>query len=312
MAFVMLSPYMVDMALELSPAYLFFVLYAIVFLLIGRQLQNVSRNPVYTVLLGILAGIIFYLDIFGFTLFFLFAAVFAVEREEHENFLDSPGAFISYGVFGGIIGFVGTIAGAALSCGREFVPVLQAWAGVYQFKGFSLLTVLNAEGFYIDFVLLFVLLAVGIYTFWCSKKYERQGIWIGITLCLTVLLALQVLSVNAGSTAYLYIFLAVLAGAAVEMLFVADKSAAEVGIENGILSSIRAEESKKADKADDDDDDFAIIEDIEEPRKVQLLENPLPLPKKHEHKVMDYRYTEVSDYDYDFDVSVSDDDDYDI
>lgn len=310
MAFWMLSPYMAGNALELSPAYLFLVLYSFVFLMIGRNLQKKSRNPVCTVLIGILAGIVSYLDIFGFTLFFLFAAAFTVEREPHENFLNSPGAFVSYGIFGGIIGFVGAIAGDALSCGKEFVPVLRAWAGVYQPKSFSLLTVLNAEGFYVDFVLLFVLLAMGIYTFWCSRYYERQGVWIAVAFCLAVLLGLQVLNVNVGSTAYLYIFLAVLAGAAVEMLFVADKSVAEVGIENGILSSIRAEEYHAVEENE------AIAEKIEvsreEPRKVQFLENPLPLPKKHERRVMDYRYTEVSDYDNDFDVSVSDDDDYDI
>ena len=51
----------------------------------------------------------------------------------------------------------------------------------------------------------------------------------------------------------------------------------------------------------------------EEPKKVKLLDNPLPLPKKHEPKVMDFKLTEVEgEKDKEFDFDIDNDDDFDI
>lgn len=308
-AFWMLSPYMADKALELSPACLFLVLYVIAFGLIGIQLKRNRRNPAVIVLLGILAGIVSCLDLFGFTLFLLFAADFGVKREGREQLESKAGVFLGCGVFGGLLGFVGAIAGAALSCGREFMPMLRDWAESYQVKSFSLTTVLRAEGFYVDFVLLFAFLAVGIYTFWCHKDFERQGIWMGITFILTMLLGLQLLTANTGSTAYLYGFLAVLAGVAAELMLAEEKAPAKAAERAGTEKETAAEETFAAAEEEE-----SVCEKMaaEEASRLQLLENPLPLPKKHEHKVMDYRLKEMEEDNYDFDVYVSDEDDFDV
>ena len=49
----------------------------------------------------------------------------------------------------------------------------------------------------------------------------------------------------------------------------------------------------------------------EQPKKIQMIENPLPLPKKHKKRVLDYDIVTAVQKD-DFDITVDEEDDFDI
>ena len=68
-AFLTISPYMVANVMELSPAFLFLLLYLFALLCMGGILQKSKGNPLWYVMTGVMAGVVCYLDIFGVTLF---------------------------------------------------------------------------------------------------------------------------------------------------------------------------------------------------------------------------------------------------
>lgn len=312
-AFLTISPYMVANVMELSPAFLFLLLYLFALLCMGGILQKSKGNPLWYVMTGVMAGVVCYLDIFGVTLFLFLVAVFTVERDEHERLYNSRLALFLFGVAGGLTGFLGAIGIDAVSCGKNFFGVLAAWWEIYQPGDFVLVASGENISSYADAAILFAVLTIGIFSFWCRKRNERQGIWIAVTAVLVALQCFGMMTQNAGSQIYVYIFMAILAGLGLEAVFIVDRPFVSVEVADGLQGEEKTDdmeiihEGTAAVRAQEQDP----VEKSEEPRKVQLLENPLPLPKKHEPKVMNYRISQVkedSDYDYD----VADDDDYDI
>lgn len=314
-AFLMLSPYMVVTVMELSPAYLFLLLYGIVLLGVAGVLQKSKGNPLWYVIVGVIAGVVCYLDIFGITLFLFLGAVFSVERDCHERCFNSRLMTFLLGILGGLAGFCGAIGIDAASCHKSFVSVLTAWAEIYRPGSFQLAVSTTAAGSYADAAILFGILSIGIFSFWCRKHYERQGIWIGVTAVLIFLQCFQMMIQNAGSLMYVYVFSAILAGIGLEAVFVVNKPVSIAEPEMGELYPEDGEDMEILDEGTNAGNEAVSVEASDEmpdePPKVQLLENPLPLPKKHEPKVMDYRLSQVkedSGYDYD----VAEDDDFDI
>lgn len=296
-AFLMLSPYMVSLGLELSPAFLFLLIYLIALLCVAGILQKNEGNPLWYLLAGIVAGVVCYLDIFGITLLLVLGTVAGVERGRSETFWNSRTGTFLFGVLGCLLGFVVTIGIDAGTSGKSVINVLAAWAQIYKPGDFEFVTSTDAVVSYADGAILFGVLIVGVFGFWCRRKWERHSLWITVTTVLIALQCLQMMIQNAGSQAYVYIFLAILAGVGVESVLTVDVVEAEEPVE------VTVEEGGEV------SEETVMVSP--EPPKVQFLENPLPLPKKHEPKVMDYPMPEVkegSDYDYD----VADDDDYDI
>lgn len=347
--FWMLSPYIMESALELSPAYLLLTIYSAVLFLAGCAILARKAVPLWCAIAGILTGIVCYLDISGITLLFVFVSVFALERSSGKGFWGNRVSVVLCGVIGALAGFFGAIGIDAATCGKEFLSVLNAWAEIYTPGSFSVPLSTETGSFPLDTAVLFGVLGLGIFGFWCRKNQERQGIWVLITAALTMLQCFQMMEQNAGSLIYVYIFLVALAGTALEIIFVTGRHDA--------VRSVQAEEKSASIVVEDLDSDAALIEDVcrnleraeqaaleaeirereakaepvetvsqeEQPaeetekitetsqpiRKVQFLENPLPLPKKHEPKVLGYRLEEVAE-DSGYDYAVDDDDDFDI
>ena len=147
-------------------------------------------------------------------------------------------------------------------------------------------------------------MAAGCFSFWCSKKNTRQGVWIALAAAFTALLAFQMENANVGSEAYLYIIFSVLAGVGIEAVFVKETVPEK-------MSEVEIEEA--AEIVDETEEILAIDNSATEeklPSKIQFLENPLPVPKKHTPKTLDYRL-QGKDGDQ-FDLDVSEEDDFDI
>ncbi|MBO5337831.1 MAG: hypothetical protein J6A94_11970 [Lachnospiraceae bacterium] len=311
-AFMMLSPYLIKESLTLSPVYLFLTMYAVGLLAVSGCLKKNTGLPIGCLLTGILIGIVTYMDLFGITLLCVMAGVSTVEREAHSSFKNSRVAVFLFAVLGTLAGFFGAILADALISGKAFVRVLAAWGGIYAPGEFTLLHITSTSELGLDAMILIGILAVGIFSFWCCRHYERQGIWIAVMIALIGFLHFQMLEQNVGCIAYVYIFAAILAGIAVEAIFVVDVLVGDSPFEK--IQDLEALEAEKTEAEEIKPMETKPEETKpEEPKKVKLLDNPLPLPKKHEPKVMDFKLTEVEgEKDKEFDFDIDNDDDFDI
>ena len=250
---------------------------------------------------GMVTGVLSYLDITGVLLLFIVLSVMMVETKEITKPLRRVSAAF-LGVFGIFVGFFLSIALDALGSGKLMENVLFAWWEVYVPGTFSWPVAYTSEsGFVVAFpvIAMVTILAVGVFSFWCQKKVERQSIWLAVMVALSAMICFGMTTSEMQGTSLLYLILAVIAGSGLQAI---------VPYEEATAILVPAEEptthlSKKS---------KIKIRDLEteETSKVQLIENPLPVPKKHVPRVLDYKLDD--DDDGDFDYPVSDDDDFDL
>ena len=325
MMFFMLSPHMIDGAMILSPSMLLLLLFSITLCLVTYCLNKTRGCPVWYIITGILIGLICYLDIFGIVLLVFQASVLTVDREREDYIFNSRAAVLLYGVSGSMVGFFGAIIVDALTSGKKIFNVLRAWCNIYQAKDGEIPFVMGASsaGELVAIILLMGLLAWGIFSFWCDKKQEKLSVWIAATGVILALQTYQMAEQNPGSSVYLYLFMAVLAGIALENIFMVDDS---IPINEEVFEALdrmeAARENIEHSRAQVEREPSSVrgrtpLQELtvsaEEPplKKVNYIENPLPLPKKHIPKVMDYRINDVEES-ADYDMFVSDEDDCDI
>lgn len=337
LGFLMLSPYTQSEAMSLSPEGLYLVIFSLVLWIIACILKkNNYRIPFLYIFEGILIGVCFYFDISGTLLLVFAAGIFTVERDKPVNLWNKRGIVFLLNIIGTILGWFAAILLDALVCGKEILGVMTAWLQLYQPAEFKIpteaYTVQNSSYvMLINAIVLYAFLVFGVFSFWCRRKQERQGIWIAMAIALMALQCFQILTPELMGVTYLYLCFAVLAGIGVADIYAVSPKAqpvefldedlepgayfkCEEPVENvetaekvEIVEKVEAEEKvETAEKLDTAEK----VEPTVEPPKVRFLENPLPLPKKHEAKVMDYRITDVADADFDFEVA--DDDDFDI
>lgn len=303
--FSMCAPYMVQSAVLLSPEmlYLVFFLIAVTLTMMGHKKK---RNPALFFLAGMLSALCCYMDIIGCLLLLLaFAAIFC-SREEGSG-TGRKAASVVLCLLGVILGFFVCIFLDALLSGKSIQKVLGAWLLLYQPGKFSWSLDVSAVGSEIECLILFGLMAFGIFSFWCDRKEERLSA--GAVAAAGVVLAgcFGIFTAEMPGFIYLYLLFVVLAGVSLEQCF--HVSLAEAPNEK------TAEEAPKSILGQEAEEEILPEEKPELPEEkagqVQFLENPLPLPKKHVKRVMDYSRKPVSEND-DFDYPVGENDDFDI
>lgn len=302
--FLMLSPYMLEKTMQLSPEFLFLLIYSVVLWVIGGTLPKSDSNPFLYVAVGCLIGICCYLDVVGLTLLVFVAGIFTVERDWPDETWNQPGY-----VF--LLHFLGTIAGWCLSIvlqavlgSKDILRVLIEWLQLFGPDGFgiwseaySLPEYMNASAVWGNAVVLYGLLVLGIFTFWKKKDCEYQGIWVGTAAVLLTMQCFRIPTIQLTGVTNLYLCLAVLAGIGVsDILAVYSSDEEAIHEKEGIFNK------KGKVKAHMNENNETKAES-----KVKYLDNPLPVPKKHQARVMDYQ---IKDED-DFDFKVKDDDDFD-
>lgn len=310
LVFLMISPFTLLRTMELSPEILYFLIYSIALWAIADNLKKNDCNPVVYILVGLLSGVCCYFDITGLSLLVFIAGVLTVEREQPAKKWNNRISAFGLNVFGAILGWLAIIIMDALLSGKEVLSVMFAWLQLYQPDSFTIWFeyLRTSESYVANGVVLYSFLVFGVFSFWCQRKQERQGIWMGAALVIIMLHCFQMATAEVPGNTYLYAFLAVLAGISVADIFAVNSVSVVEGTTQEMANGSDAEEVTEEVNADISTDALEIIE-MEKPT-VKLLDNPLPLPKKHESKVMDYRITEVAEVDFDYDVA--DDDDFDI
>ena len=270
---------------------------------------------------GVILGVLGYLDFTGFLLLFLLFSVVALETVEAVGFLRRIGAG-TLGLIGTAVGFFLCIALDALGSGKQMENVLMAWWKVYAPKAFSW-PVTYGQGNNAQIAVV-ALLGIGVFGYWCRKKLERQSTWLGITICLAVLICYGMTTADMKGLSLLYLLVAILTGAGIqsvlpytpleavseaEALPAAGKPDENTGRASKRKLKIQDLETEEFPEPDPEADTEAEQDTaLQKPATVQLIENPLPVPKKHVPKVLNYKLTDEAG---DFDYPVAEDDDFD-
>lgn len=284
----------------IDPECLYFLFYLLGMYLIVSAVKNYCRNyytksfAVWTfMILGIVLGILIYLDIRSVTLLFFLVGIFTGKKEEDEE-LPAITAGQNILVFGAVevfcvLAFFGSFLIDALGYGTEYMTELSAWGNYYlsEFWG-SVLACMDQ--FMRDFpfnVLLIVAASFLAFEFKRSGKEQNYMLWILLCVC-TAPTPMTGYGVLPYGTIALFIW-CVLAG---------------LGLQNCIMGDSAQVVQAKIEKINAE----AEVEEIQKPR---FIENPLPLPKKHVKREMDYEYP-VAEEDMKFDIEVDESDDFDI
>ncbi len=213
LSFLMCGETGVKEALSLSPDALYLLLFAVGLLLCaGRKVQELK--PGWFAAAGCAAGLALYLDVSGgLLLVFLGAAALSGDGEAKKRRLLAMGA----GLLGTALMFIVSAGADALASGRALPGTLAAWAELYQPRIVSL-----EGGYYFSVMegsLLTLLFVFGVFSFWCSKKWERMSVWVAAGCAAGLASGLGMLQEALSPVILFLTFLAALAGLGVEGSF---------------------------------------------------------------------------------------------
>ena len=315
----MCSPVTIEKAVELSPE-LFFLLPVLLVAwgMTGSFEKNLNKTAAF--LLGILTGVLGYLDVSGFFLLLVLAAVVCSQKEAGfgKGTGARAGAFL-LGLLGAAVGFLGCIVADASMSGKNSIRVLKAWGVLYRPENIVLYTTGEQTAItWEDWML--IVLAMGIFSFWLNRRQDKRSVYtIGICLWLTAT-GFGIFTPELIGNTGLYLLLLLWGTVSLEECRSLQKAAvvvetADAMEETAVPKRVAVSEtvvvpegttvSEKADVMEKTD-----APEKKQPKKVQYIENPLPLPKKHIKRVMDYSLKEMPDED-DFDLDIGDEDDFD-
>lgn len=306
LAFLGFSPYMIAETSRPSPLLLILIFYGIGLKFIAelteQRKENRIRAVIYYVVTGLVIGFCCYLDMAGITLLIFLTGELCFSREGKNDMDSNPlfaflicliSAVVGYFVYHGIRGSISGTMGASI----------HAQLGLYLPQRFSLAAGTGRTASW-DMIILAVLMALGIFSFWIDHRIRTKGIWLFAAALLTLMQGFRM-----GKTEYFNAY---------ALLYLMGAAMAGIGIEYLRLWLHKMHSHTVENKEGDADGmDFAMqqIEKTEEleveimdqnengsdkKKDFQYIENPLPVPKKRERKAMDYDY-EVSDDD-DFDI----------
>lgn len=298
---VMLGPLMVSQLLVLSPEMLFLAIYAIVLYLCVCCICSGKRRW-FCLLAGVAVSAVCYLDIMGISLLLMMLVGLLLVRDREEAV---SGRFVCAAlcILGCGGGFSLFLLARSLISGQAFGEVFFTWWRLFCPTGFALPGMLDVYNPSIEMLCLLLVMALGIFSFWCCYEEERLSIWSCTAGLLLLIQSFGMTTAELDGQLLLYILFAVLSGCGAA----------------SVLSPREEREEEKEELAGEDvipesKPKSVVIhvpsKEAEAPQ-VKFIENPLPLPKKHVKKTLDYGLTESSDRD-DFDFSVADDDDFDI
>jgi hypothetical protein len=293
-AFFGFSPYMVSESKSLSIFMLFVFFYCLALRAIGavpdKSGESGGKRRWLALILryltaGLLIGFCCYLDMTGITLLFFLTGVVCFEDQNPVV------SFLSC-VLTAALGYVGAHAVQSLVNGGTVLDSICGQAELYLPGSFRIPILVENAGSSWEIIVLAVLFAVGIFSFWCDRRIRDRGMWLSAAL---LLMGMQCFGMTASEYfdgyPLLFLFLAVLAACGAAALFTIPESGetAPEPVLFGMQGDLNAPTDGSSGAADTQEDALEI----------HYIENPLPLPKKRERKVMDYDYEVAEDDDFD-------------
>lgn len=327
-AFLGFAPYMLAETGKLTPLLLFLIFYGMAVGGIAalperaREARGISGSALsvlHDLVTGILIGFCCYLDAAGITLLILLTGVlcfFSLENEDEKqkHFLGN-GAFVFVCcVLAAAVGYAASHGLRSLG-GDSFAASVCGQLGLYLPGEFRIPVTTEPGTALWDVPVLVLLMAVGVFGFWCSRKIRDKALWL---FAAALLVLMQCFGMNCtdyfNSYALLYLFCAVMAGCSVADLFMAGELQEETEVNGtnseygGLPAAADAQggqtrdEQVRSEQTQDVKNDAGLeMIDLqsEAAPAVHYIENPLPLPKKRERKALDYDYEVADDDDFD-------------
>ncbi len=322
------SPGFLEMLKNLGPECFFFVLYMIGMLAAAGFVKGYCENRFRKAQavagaagVGILAGILGYLDPAAFTILPVMAAAAMGEKRRPEgmpanNTSAVSGAVTVMALFSCAAGFLG-MAGA-FSCDRGIAYGVEIgnWADLHigntRTSGFMPLYPYSLD--MPQFGILAALAAFLVFEFF--RGHSRQNYMLWILLCIIAApTPMAVLGVQPFGIISMYIW-GVLAGLGLQNCLFKGRvgcmraTAGETGQAAEAAAPQEEAGIRQTEEITETEKEVQKAKEITE-TKPRYLENPLPLPKKHTRRQMDYQYS-VEEKNMKFDVEVKDNDDFDI
>ncbi len=323
---ITLSPAAVREALTLSPQMLFLLTFAVV-LYLSACCINGKKHPVGCLVTGLFIGMTCYLDIAGLVLFVFVVCGLLMKRAEQDRTAGGRIGVAALCLLGALAGFFGTLVTVSLCRSLSFTDSLPAKLQLYYPGGFQIPMLLDSDTSIVSVLILVFLLAAGIFSFWCSRKTERQSVWVIVVVSLIALQCSGMTTDELNGNFLLFIMFSILAGIGVSGIFAKNELPACEEMENiPVEDEIGHMEKEVTENQTTENPPVAhgtadtvtpVNENSQEHsattrKPVKLIENPLPLPKKHVPKVLDYAVKDLEVQQDDFDVAIDDNDDFDI
>lgn len=336
--FLMCSSWMVQEVLYLSPNMLLLLAYAAVLWVISLAVKSSRIHFSMWLVIGALVAVVSYMDVIGVTLLVpMFGVLFSSEVLKKGTLKKSFSA-LGMSVLGFVLVFAGIIIIDAIMCGKNILNVFLAWFQVYVPEYFDISSALGLiqSATLIENVVVFALLIIGVFTYWCRKDAEKISLWVFQIVLVLLAQCFGLTAPEADGTVFLYVLLAILASVGIAEMFVVNREveAAEEAEDEELEEELEAEDAEteevveeaeavevEAEMAEESEAEVAeeseaIAEQTAESEQtaetpaIEFIPNPLPLPKKHEKKVLDYALEAKEEDDFDF--RIEDDDDFDI
>ena len=323
----MLSP-IFSVTVVLGPEPLYLLLWMIGLCTVASALEHFQqkgnipgiRSLIGFFFCGVVTGVLGYLDIMGFLLLLIAFSVLFLETIQQTGFLRRIGAVL-LGMLGTLAGFILCIALDAVGSGKMMGNVLLAWWKVFTPEKFSLAITYVQNNIQentfsaIGMVVVVTMLGLGAFAYWCRRQWERQSVWVAVTIALGVMICCGMTTPEMQGLLLLSLLVAAVAGAGIQAILPYELVGELPEISDIAEEGVEVQPKKRRLKVQDlENEEFPeeepepTPEERKETNKIQFIENPLPLPKKHVPKVLDYKWN--SD-DGDFDYPVADDDDFD-
>ena len=328
-AFVGFAPYMLAETTKLTPLLFFLIFYGLSVGSIAalpermhgaEALSGKVLSVIFYLAVGILIGFCCYLDAAGITLLIFLTGVicFGGERadEEQTNVWGNSVLVFVCCILAAALGYVVSHGIRCLAGGGSLAESINAQMSLYLPGRFEIPVTVGIGAVHWDVPVLVILMAVGVFGFWCSQKIMDKAMWLFAAALLLVMQCFGMNSMtNFNAYALLYLFCTVMAGCSVADLFVVaepdsnpEMAGASAGVNMVLLAGWEDEDNAggTAGMAGGESSDVQNTANLEildlqaEPAPViNYIENPLPLPKKKAHKVLDYDYEVADDDDFD-------------
>ncbi len=199
-AFFMLSPYMAEKSLRLSPEMLYLAAFSLVLFLLSRGVKSVPGWGFWLAAGALCAGLS-YLDVAGLLLLPLLLGVVVMQRQDAKG---KTAAGLCASLAGFVLGALGCMFADMMCSGKALPGIIAAWGELYRWKELQLSVTLASFDTVWLILLILCLMTCGVFSFWCNRGTERFTVW---SFCLCVAILMQFLGMFTDEmNGYIYIF----------------------------------------------------------------------------------------------------------
>lgn len=316
----------VDEMYSIAPDNLVFMLYLIGLLFVITYVKDYCKNrfskPMAicgAVLIGVVIGILVYLDLRFIVLLVFLIGLFTGKKEHKDGEAVDHTVKVSIGAFvvtlvscAAVLGVIFQIA--ALYKDTTFSQEGSAWWELYRQKSSISLTYSRVQEMPDLLVVSLIIMAASflVFEFYRDNKEQNYMLWI---LACILIAPTPMFSYGVLNCTMISLFQwSVLAGLGLQNCILGGQAKIVQAKIEEINASVEPAAEDSIQTVRETTAALKPVQtsgEMQEEEKPRFIENPLPLPKKHVKREMDYQYP-VADKDMKYDIEVDENDDFDI